>query len=111
MLKTHSLAYNLRSTTQQTDPDTTDSSEGEQQLDNFSQPTLANSPEPDLENFSQSTSVCCISQNTLENVHSGSKEVQLKPSQIKAIKGVCGELHKVLGEIEMTVSVSKLKLP
>ena len=56
MLKTHSLAYNLRSTTQQTDPDTTDSSEGEQQLDNFSQPTLANSPEPDLENFSQSTS-------------------------------------------------------
>ena len=56
MLKNHSLAYNLRSTTQQTDPDTTDSSEGEQQLDNLSQPTSANSPEPDLENFSQSTS-------------------------------------------------------
>ena len=55
--------------------------------------------------------MCCISQNTLENVHSGSKEVQLKPSQIKSIKGVCGELHKVLGEIEMTVRVSKLKLP
>ena len=55
MLKNDSPAYNLRSTSQQMDPETTDSSEGEQELDNFSQPTLANSPEPDLDNFSQST--------------------------------------------------------
>ena len=55
-------------------------------------------------------SISCVSFNTLDKIFGQFHQTKLKTSKIKAIRGVCGELHEVLGEAILQLNINGLKL-